>query len=55
LTYRGTDTGEFLKGLAATGEPVEFGAIYIWPIVDNKHAEHGRKAIASGLWSSLAF
>ncbi len=30
LTYRGTDTGGFLKGHPASGQSFEVGAICIW-------------------------
>ena len=36
LIYRGTDTGGFVRGHAATGKPFEFGAIYIWRLSNGK-------------------
>jgi len=39
LTYRGTDTGGFVRGYAATGKPFEFGAIYIWRLANSKIVE----------------
>jgi predicted ester cyclase len=44
LTYRGTDTGGFVKGHAATGKPFEFGAIYIWRLSNGKLAELWQEA-----------
>jgi predicted ester cyclase len=44
LTYRGTDTGGFLRGYPATGRPFEFGAIYIWRLRGGKLAELWQEA-----------
>ncbi|MCA1647896.1 MAG: ester cyclase [Chloroflexi bacterium] len=44
LTYRGTDTGGFLRGHAATGKPFEFGAIYIWRLANGQLAELWQEA-----------
>ena len=44
LTYRGTDTGGFVKNHTATGKPFEFGAIYIWRLVDGNLAELWQEA-----------
>ncbi len=39
LRYRGTDTGGFVRGYPATGKPFEFGAMYIWRVIDGKLSE----------------
>jgi len=44
LTYRGTDTGGFVRGHAATGKRFEFGAIYIWRLSNGKLAELWQEA-----------
>jgi predicted ester cyclase len=44
LTYRGTDTGRFVRGHAATGKAFEFGAIYIWRLANGKLAELWQEA-----------
>jgi predicted ester cyclase len=44
LTYRGTDTGGFVRGHAATGKAFEFGAIYIWRLANGKLAELWQEA-----------
>jgi len=43
-TYRGTDTGGFLRGYPATGRPFECGAIYIWRLSRGKLAELWQEA-----------
>jgi steroid delta-isomerase-like uncharacterized protein len=54
LTYRGTDTGGFVKGHAATGKPFEFGAIYIWRLANGKLAELWQEADRVRLMQQLA-
>ena len=44
LTYRGTDTGGFVRGHAATGKAFEFGAIYLWRLANGKLAELWQEA-----------
>ena len=44
LTYRGTDTGGFVRGHSATGRPFEFGAIYIWRLANGKLVELWQEA-----------
>jgi steroid delta-isomerase-like uncharacterized protein len=44
LTYRGTDTGGFVRGQPASGKPFAFGAIYIWRLLDGKLAELWQEA-----------
>jgi len=44
LTYRGTDTGGFVRGHAAAGKAFEFGAIYVWGLANGKLAELWQEA-----------
>jgi steroid delta-isomerase-like uncharacterized protein len=44
LTYRGIDTGGFVKGQPATGKPFEFTAIYVWRLTNGKLAELWQEA-----------
>jgi steroid delta-isomerase-like uncharacterized protein len=44
LTYRGTDTGGFLRGYPATGKPFVFAAIYIWRLSGGRLAELWQEA-----------
>jgi predicted ester cyclase len=44
LTYRGADTGGFVKGHLATGKPFEFTAIYVWRLANGKLAELWQEA-----------
>jgi predicted ester cyclase len=55
LTYRGTDTGGFVKGRAATGKPFEFGAIYIWRLANGKVVELWQEADRMRLMQQLGF
>ncbi|HLZ30319.1 MAG TPA: ester cyclase [Chloroflexota bacterium] len=53
LTYRGTDTGGFIRGHAATGKPFEFGAIYIWRLANGKLVELWQEADRMRLMQQL--
>jgi predicted ester cyclase len=55
LTYRGTDTGGFVRGRAATGKPFEFGAIYIWRLANGKLVELWQEADRMRLMQQLGF
>jgi len=55
LTYRGTDTGGFVRGYPATGKPFEFGAIYIWRLADGTLAELWQEADRARLMQQLGF
>lgn len=55
LTYRGTDTGGFLRGYPATNKPFEFGAMYIWRLRDGKLAELWQEADRVRLMQQLGF
>jgi steroid delta-isomerase-like uncharacterized protein len=44
LTYRGTDTGGFVRGHAATGRAFEFTAIYLWRLARGQLAELWQEA-----------
>jgi steroid delta-isomerase-like uncharacterized protein len=53
LTYRGTDTGGFVRGHAATGKPFEFSAIYVWRLADGRLSELWQEADRVRLMSQL--
>jgi len=53
LTYRGTDTGGFVRGHSATGKPFEFGAIYIWRLANGKLVELWQEADRMRLMQQL--
>ena len=44
LTYRGTDTGGFVRGHPATGKRFEFTAIYIWRLAEGQVTELWQEA-----------
>jgi steroid delta-isomerase-like uncharacterized protein len=44
LTYRGTDSGGFVRGHAATGKAFEFTAIYIWRLARGQVTELWQEA-----------
>jgi steroid delta-isomerase-like uncharacterized protein len=44
LTYRGTDTGGFVRGHPATGKGFEFTAIYIWRLAEGQVTELWQEA-----------
>ena len=44
VTYRGTDTGGFLRGHAATGQAFEFTAIYLWRLYGGRLTELWQEA-----------
>lgn len=53
LTYRGTDSGGFVRGYPATGKPFEFTAIYLWRLIDSKVAKLWQEADRARLMQQL--